>query len=305
MGAIRSWIELPHENKWLHWSSRQEWYELYSEPESLDELEVFFDRYLREVDNGWEKKTPKVRWAALQFGDREAIHDIELKDFPVPNTEYREFFLSDKQSLSTDRQLNISGTSSYNSEDFASFAEFDYKFEKATRMIGLPKAILYMSCPDADDMVVFVIVRKKDKNGKVLMHLNFPFHATPVNSIDEIKKEEQATLNLHLGSLGILRASQRAIDHSRSIHPQFPFHPHTKQEKIAPGTVVKLEIGIWAMGVDYDAGESLCIRVSGQVPGPQEFKSFSEPRPEHERNHGRHMIHYGGQYPSRVILPII
>jgi hypothetical protein len=120
-----------------------------------------------------------------------------------------------------------------------------------------------MSCESRDDFTVFVILRKKDKNGKELMHLNFPFHATPVKSIDEIPEAEQASLNLHLGSVGILRASHRAIDSAKSIHPQFPFHPHKRQEKVAPGTIVKLEIGIWAMGVDFEEGESISVKVSG------------------------------------------
>ena len=94
------------------------------------------------------------------------------------------------------------------------------------------------------------------------MHLNFPVEATPVKSIDEIPEKQRASLNLHQGSMGILRASQRAVDETRSIHPQFPFHPHEKQEKVPPGTIVKLEIGIWAMGVDFDAGESISLRVS-------------------------------------------
>lgn len=118
-----------------------------------------------------------------------------------------------------------------------------------------------MSCLDRDDFTVFVILRKLDRNGKDLLHLNFPFSATPIKSIDEIPDKDRASLNHHLGSTGILRASHRAIDSSRSIHPNFPFHPHTKQEKVPPGTVVKLEVGIWAMGVDFDAGESISVRV--------------------------------------------
>jgi len=262
MGSIRAWLEIPHSKKWIWWGSKQEWYELYSEKHSMVELGRFFDRYLREEDNDWEKNTPKVRWSALQFGDREAIDDIVLEDFPVPSTEYRKLFLD--ASNGTLGQARVSGESSmsYDSEDYQSFVEFNYTFEKASRLIGLPKAVVYMSCDALDDFTVFAILRKKDKNGKLLMHLNFPFSATPVKSIDEIPEKEQATLNLHQGSVGILRASQRAIDESRSIHPNFPFHPHRKQEKIKPGTIVKLEIGIWAMGVDFDAGETISLRVS-------------------------------------------
>ncbi|KAH6889825.1 putative acyl esterase [Thelonectria olida] len=302
MGSVRAWLEIPHENKWIQWSSKQEWYELYSTPESMEELNVFFDRYLRGVDNGWEKKTPKVRWSALQFGDREAIDDIVLPDFPVPQTEYRELFLHPGNSLQTSRNASLSNVS-HNSEDFRKFSEFTYTFTEPARLIGLPKAILYMSCATRDDFTVFVILRKKDKDGKDLMHLNFPFKATPIKSIAEIPEKDQASTNLHLGSIGILRASQRAIDESRSIHPQFPFHPHTKQQKIEPGTIVKLEIGIWAMGVDFDAGESISLRVGGQFPSLAEYKSFSRDRPEEELNRGEHTIHFGAEYPSSLILP--
>jgi predicted acyl esterase len=193
------------------------------------------------------------------MGDREPIDDIPLDDFPAPGTEYKEFFLHSNKlhaSVQTEPQ-----TLSYDSEQHLSTVSFDHTFDTKARLIGLPKITLYMSCPSRDDFTVFVILRKKDKNGKDLMHLNFPFSATHVKSIDDIPEKDRASLNLHLGSTGVLRASHRAIDEKRSIHPQFPFHPHTKQEKVEPGTVVKLEIGIWAMGVDFDEGESISVRV--------------------------------------------
>ncbi|RAQ42133.1 hypothetical protein AFGD_001132 [Aspergillus flavus] len=304
MGSVRGYLEIPHDKKWIHWGSKQEWYELYSEPESMEELTVFFDRYLKGIENGWEK-TPKVRWSALQFGDREAIDNIVLEDFPVPSTEYRNLYLGGNQQLLRTATTDYS-TVSYDSESRASIAEFNYTFEKPSRLIGLPKAILYVSAEEQDDFTVFVILRKKDKDGKALMHLNFPFHATPVKSIAEIPEKDQASLNLHLGSVGILRASHRAIDSTKSIHPQFPFHPHLKQEKIEPGTVTKLEIGIWAMGVDFDAGESISLQIGGQYPSiAKDITSFSKPRPAYELNKGKHTVHFGGEYPSSVILPFI
>ncbi|KAL4951289.1 Alpha/Beta hydrolase protein [Aspergillus filifer] len=302
MGSVRGWLEVPHDQKWIQWGSKQEWYELYSCPESMDELMLFFDRYLKEKENDWEE-TPKVRWSALQFGDREAIDNIVLEDFPAPSTQYREFFLSN--GTLNDGQVSTYEKISYDSELSSSFAEFSYTFDKPSRLIGLPKAILYMSCEDRDDFTVFVIIRKKDKSGKPLMHLNFPFNATPVTSIDDIPEKEQASLNLHLGSTGILRASHRAFDPEKSIHTQFPFHPHTKQEKVKAGEIVKLEIGIWAMGVDFDAGETVSVRVSGQFPSIAEYKTWSKPRPEHELNRGKHFVHCGGEYPSSIILPFI
>lgn len=85
-----------------------------------------------------------------------SIDDIVLEDFPVPNTNYRQYFLGDNKQLST-RPLPQSFLISYDLEDRHSIAEFDYSFDKPARLIGLPKALLYMSCEDRDDFTVFVI----------------------------------------------------------------------------------------------------------------------------------------------------
>ncbi|KAF1955746.1 peptidase S15/CocE/NonD [Byssothecium circinans] len=297
-------MEIPHDKKWIRWSSNQEWYELYCVDHSDKELHKYFDKYLRDVDNDWEK-TPKVRWSALQFGDREAIDDIEFADFPVPGTEYRELHLS--SSGLSEQLVSKDGIVTYNSEDSNSVADFTYTFPQKSRLIGLPKAVLYMSAPSHNDLNVFVILRKRDKNGKLLMHLCFPFSAIPkaYKSIDDIPEKERASLNLHMGSVGVLRASHRKFDLERSIHPQFPFHPHDVEEKITPGEVVKLEIGIWSMGIDFDEGESISVQVSGSFPSIAEYAAFSKPRPEEEKNKGEHRIHCGPQTPSRVILPFV
>lgn len=261
MGSIRAWMQIPHNQKWIRWGSYQEWYELYSEPGSQDELVVFFDHYLRGIANDWQAKTPKVRWDTLRFGDNKPTHDIVLEDFPVPDTEYKTLYLSRGGRLA-EQSPSDPTTSGYNSEDGKSWVEFTHTFQEPSRLIGLPKAVLYMSCDAQDDFVVFVILRKKDKNGKDLMHLNFPFEASPVKSMAEIESGQQHSVNTHVGQMGILRASQRHIDESQSMHPQYPFHPHDRQEMVPPGTIVKLEVGIWAMGVDFEAGESISLRVS-------------------------------------------
>lgn len=261
MGSVRAWLEIPHDKKWIRWSSYQEWYELYSCKWSHNELKKYFDRYLKGEQNDWETSTPKVRWSALQFGDRDAIDNIEFSDFPVPETQYRDFHLA-SAGLS-EKPATTKEVVTYNSEDAKSIADFTYTFTEKSRLIGLPKAILYMSCPSHDDMNVFVILRKRDKNGKLLMHLCFPFHAVPdgIKSIDDIPEKDRQSTNLHLGSVGVLRASHRRFIPEKSIHEQFPFHPHDREEKIPPGEVVKLEIGIWSMGVDFDAGEQISVQV--------------------------------------------
>lgn len=251
MGSIRGYLEVPHEQKWIRWSSHQEWYELYEDDHADEELHLYFDRYLKGIENRFETKTPKVRWSALQFGDREAIDNIVYEDFPVPNTDYRQMFLYNGTLQQEPPKEN--SVISYHSQDGNSRVEFDYTFKQKSRLIGLPKAILHMSCKERDDMNVFVILRKKDKEGNLLAHLCFPFKASPVQSIAEIPEKQRQSTNLHIGSVGVLRASHRAFDPKRSIHPQFPFHPHEKEEKIEPGSIVKLEIGTFVHEQEYNS----------------------------------------------------
>ncbi|PIA94273.1 hypothetical protein CB0940_08213 [Cercospora beticola] len=304
MGAVRGYMEVPHDKKWIRWSSHQEWYELYCDDHADAELHEYFDLFLKGIPTDFEKKTPKVRWSALQFGDRPAIDNIPYPDFPIPNTDYKTFYLYNNTLNST--PSSTTSTLSYNSEDAASFAEFTHTFPTKTRLIGLPKAVLHMSCPTHNDLNVFIHLRKLSTTGEPLLHLCFPFSAAPVNSISEIPAHQRQSTNLHTGSVGVLRASHRAFDPKRSIHPNFPFHPHEKEEKIKPGDVVELEIGIWAMGVDFDDGESLSVQIGGQFPSIAEYKAWSEPRPEWERNKGEHRIHVGGEeWKSRIILPFV
>lgn len=305
MGSVRGWMEIPSTTKkWIQWGSYQEWFELYSVPESEHHLAHFFDHFLRGVENGFETDTPKVRWDALQYGDGRPVHDIVLEDFPVPGTDYQDLFLSENGRLSSSPPSQTQ-TLTYNSEDRKSVLEFNHTFTEPSRLIGLPKAEIYISCEAQDDFVVFVLLRKKDKDGNDMMHLNFPFEASPIKSMAEIDTKSTHSVNTWIGPMGVLRASRRAIDPKRSIHPNFPFHPHEKEEKITPGDVVKLEIGIWAIGTDYEAGESISLRISGQNPTAAEFNAWSKPRPEHELNHGEHKVYFGGEYPSKIIIPHI
>ncbi|KIH93623.1 hypothetical protein SPBR_04165 [Sporothrix brasiliensis 5110] len=305
MGAIRAWLEIPHDKKWIQWGAYQEWYELYSVPESATQLQHFFDFYLRDQkNNGWETDTPKVRWTTLPFGDAPPVHDIELAAWPVPDTQYLELFAGEGGRLVDAAPASVQKLT-YNAEDKNAWLEFTHTFGEPARLLGIPKVTVFAASATRDDFVLFVILRKKDRSGKDMVHLNFPLHAAPISSVAEVDDAQTQSVNTHYGQMGILRASHRAIDASRSIHPNFPFHPHDKEDKVPPGTVVKLEIGLFSLGVDYDAGESISVRISGQNPTAAEFSRWSAPRPDHELNKGEHTIYFGGQYPTSVSLPYV
>ncbi|KAJ9142984.1 X-Pro dipeptidyl-peptidase C-terminal non-catalytic domain-containing protein [Pleurostoma richardsiae] len=297
MGAIRGWLEVDTPHKWLRWHGTQEWYDLWGNEESREELMLFLDHYLKNEDNGWEK-TPHVRMSVLRFGLKDPISNIVEDDFPPHRTEYRKYYLASKGQLASVKPTQP-GLASYDAET-AESASFALTFNKTTRIMGIPKAVLYMSCLEHDDLDIYVLIEKIDAQGNPMLNLNIPWSRVPVKSFEELRPEEQTEVILYKGPTGVLRASLREIDERKSMHQNWPFFPLQTQQKIPRGDVVKLEIGIWAYGVEYEAGEGLRVRISGRDMAVSNFGSS-----EHVDNRGRHRIHFGGDTPSYVILPFV
>lgn len=298
MGAIRGWLEIDSPHKWLRWHPWQEWYDLWGNAQAKAELLQFFDHFLKGADNGWEK-TPRVRMAVLKFGKEPPLENVVEEDFPLPRTEYKKLYLQGDGRLGPDAPPVTAGVATYDSESDGRVG-FTHVFTERTRLVGLPKAELYMSCAAADDMDVYVQLEKLDASGTPLLNLNIPWKGLPIQSFDEMKPEERTEVVLYRGPLGILRASHRATDPARSMHPHWPFHPHDREEKVSPGQVVRLDIGLWAMGVEYAAGEALRLTVGGRSHAVNNFGS-----PEHSLNRGAHRVHWGGETPSCVVLPFV
>ena len=258
MGAIRSWLEIDNPNKWLRFTGVQEWHEIWADQPSLDELALFFDRFLKDEPNEWDQ-VPRVRMTALQFGEQDPIQNIVVDNFPLSRTDYRKFFLANDQTLQNSCPSSA-GISSYDSRGNEPVV-FSFRFEEKTRLMGIPKTIVYMSCDDHNDMDVYVLIRKLDSSGNTMLSLNIPWHSVPFDRVEDVPADKLSDLLLYQGPTGMLRASHREIDPKKSIHPNYPFHPHTSEEKIEPGTVVKLEIGMWPMGIDYEAGQGLQVQL--------------------------------------------
>lgn len=302
MGAIRGWLQVDSPQKWLRWHPWQEWYDLWGNPQANEELLQFMDHYLQGKDNGWEQ-TPRVRMAVLRFGEPQpgrpqSYENVVEDDFPIPRTEYKKMYFEASGKLTSTAPADTS-VLAYDSES-AESVSFTHTFDLTTRLVGLPKAVLYMSCPDHDDLDIYIQLEKLSASGEPMVSLNVPWQGLPVKTFKDFKPEEATEVVQYRGPSGILRASLRAIDESQSMHPHWPFHPHDKEEKIPAGTVVKLDVGIWAFGNEYEAGESIRVQVSGRSRAIDNFGTL-----DHLNNKGTHKLHIGGKTPSHVILPFV
>jgi predicted acyl esterase len=156
-----------------------------------------------------------------------------------------------------------------------------------------------MSCTAKDDMDVVVQLRKVDQAGKPMEHLNYP---CPVPG-EQVPNTNVAKI---LGPEGHLRASHAiSLDESRTRGTgQELFYTHDRQERVAPGTIKRLELTLWPIGMVFEKGEGLMLRISGHSMIYPEFEHLQLTEPKDE-NIGLHTVHTGGQYESSLIIPVV
>jgi predicted acyl esterase len=199
----------------------------------------------------------------------------------------------------------IRGSVSYQSDTPASQidndpeeATFSITFTERKTIIGASKAVLYMSCPDHNDLDVFVQLRKVDTRGQILRNINIPLQQLGLASEQEV--ESINTLK-YLGPTGVLRASHRALD-DRLSKPHWPAHDHSRIWPVPLGSVVKLEIGLWPAAIQFDAGEALMMKIAGHHMTLAEFVPL---RGQFTTgNKGRHQVYFG-DFASHLLIPTV
>ncbi|KAF2851296.1 alpha/beta-hydrolase [Plenodomus tracheiphilus IPT5] len=307
-GSFRGWKYSSSKDKWLRIHPTQEWHDFYH-PDNNDDLQRFLDHYLLDKNNGWEN-TPKVRVSLLRFGSRPPITHRTEDNYPPSRTEYHTLYLDSSQGSLSYQKPKGHTTASYIADKWEDDGtHFTYTFEKYTEIIGPSKVKLFMSTDDNDDMDVYVIIRKLDKDGNRLLSLNVPLkeqpHGTSFEEVDNL------VMYKHYGPSGRLRASKRTVGQDPRLSeeqrdrqvPTELWFPFDKEEKVPRGTVVELDIPIWPAGIAFEKGESMRLEVKGHDHDLHEWEDMG-PLLEN-LNKGTHTIHTSEEYPSQILLPLV
>lgn len=285
----------------------QEWYDQYQEF-AVNDLQKFFDKYLRGIDNGWEL-TPKVRHSLLGYNCPSIVNRAETS-YPPSYVKHSTFFLDCSNGTLQKDEPQPSSSMRYLADSWDDDgAHFSLKFHDYTELIGFSRVKLYMSCSENDDMDVYVILRKLDRDGKALLHINIPLESLPQGTTEADVPD--VNVFKYVGPGGRLRASHRKIEpdphlsreQSLMLAPGDIWHPHDREEKIPPGEVTCLEIAIWPGGMIFQAGESMRLEIKGHEATLPEFPAMKQvPK---NLNRGYHVIHSGPDYPSMITLPLV
>ncbi|KAK4539777.1 hypothetical protein LTR36_010365 [Oleoguttula mirabilis] len=227
-----------------------------------------------------------------------------MQDWPPPTASYKRLFLSDSGKLAQ-RMPDVAHTREYQS-DFPAQQHgkdseelcFSYVFAEHSYLLGTSVAELFVSCPDHDDLDIFLQLTKADSTGKQLSSLNIP--------LDKLAmlREDVPPVNIlqYVGPTGMVRASRRELD-SELSKPHAPQLSLRTVDKVPPGDVVKCTVGIWPGGMIFAPGEQLLLKISGHPMTLAEFPMlWGSYKPS---NQGKHRVHFGGEFASFVEIPFV
>ncbi|CAF0843920.1 unnamed protein product [Adineta steineri] len=292
MGSIRAFTEAKSSKKWLRIHPTQEWYDLYA-PENIDDLDKFFSKYLKKTNNDWEL-TAKVRLSILKFNG-EPVFNQKEENYPIPNTEYKRFYLDNDTSTMIPSSHTKYSALTYNAESIDIKDELMWKlvFDGKTRLVGFSKAVLYVSTKSHNELDIYVQLRKFDASGKIIDHINFPKEALRACGM----KDESEILNTNIfkyrGPKGALRVSHHITKIEDGGDDISPKYKHDRSKPLIPGEIIMVEIPFWPIGIDFEAGEGVALVLAGhELPYPE----FPQMKPS-TQNKGFATIHAGDHYP--------
>ncbi|PMD67812.1 CocE/NonD family hydrolase [Companilactobacillus nuruki] len=294
MGTFRAWRTLGSKEKWLRIHDRQEWPYYYNK-DNTEELRRFFDYYLLNKDNGWNK-TSKVRYSLIDFKGKNQ-NDISATSFPPANAQSVKYYMNGKSRTLDESPLKEDFEVKYQAGGLPGRTSFQMIFNKDTQFVGYPKAKLFMQCAGYDDMDVFVWVQKLDKIGNVLSEFVVPNHGAALQDFTQ----EGASALRYKGSWGRLRASMRHLDDQISTE-EIPSYTFDRIEKIDKNEVIALDIILSPMGLSYNAGDTLRVVVSSKDELGSVMPGTPGCTPD---NKGIHILHTGGKYASYLQLPLL
>ena len=102
----------------------------------------------------------------------------------------------------------------------------------------------------------------------------------------------------------MLRASHRQIDRSQSQltadgRIYRPWRPHTERSLVTPGEVVDYLIDVFPVGHVFLPGHELVVKVHAPPLDDNDYAYVQKTLP------GVNTLHFGGDTPSRLMLPLI
>ena len=257
-GTIEGYCGVASQQKWLK-VQRGSYFITFLQPHNVALQKRFFDRFLKGIDNGWEKEPPVE--VELRGPDDKVLRRLRDTSWPPSAVSPLKLHLD-----AANRKIGFAppaapGAASYEAlSDGVTF--LSDPLPRPLVLAGPAAARLHLSST-TDDADLFLTLLAFDPLGK---EVTFDSAVEPFQPLSQ----------------GWLRASQRKLDAARSL-PLRPFHAHDERQPLTPGTAYEVDVEIWPCSVALPAGYRLGLRVQG--------KDFERPEGPDERRGSGWFLH--------------
>ena len=236
-GNFNGFLETASKQKWLEAHGDSHW-SLFSSGYGVALQKRFFDRFLKDIDNGWEK-TPRVTLNIRHPGEKFFLR--YENEWPLARTQWTKFYLDSATMTLSATPVTHAAKTEYDA--LGDGLTFRMTMARDTEITGPMSAKLFISSStrDAD---LFLIVRVFDPQGKELTFMGSTDPNTPIAN-------------------GWLRASHRRLDPARSTFYR-PYHPHDRVEPLDPGEMVECDVEVVTSCIVVPAGWQVALTVRGK-----------------------------------------
>jgi len=276
-GSFIGFEEVGSKEKWLFTHGRRKLETFYSE-EAVAAQTAFFSYALKEQKDAM-KKIPFVR---LERRRRYYEGDVRNEStWPLKDVRTQHLFLHAISETLVEQVPHEVSIAEYESTKKNDGAVFSYAFSEDTEITGSMALKLWVSASNADDLDLFITIHKKDKQGR---EVYFP-------GFNGFTKDCVAK--------GWLRVSFRQLDARRSDTLR-PRHSLKERQLVRPGDIVSVQIEIHPSSTFFEAGSTLRLSIQGR-----DAASYVVINHGRSINRGKHRIHCGAKYDSRLTMPIV
>jgi hypothetical protein len=294
-GNVEGFVRAASEQKWLELHGIEHWTEYYTDYGVALQRE-FFDHFLKDEDNGWDRRPPVL----LRVRTVDGFVDRAEHEWPLSRTEWTRRYLDAGDLTLRDTSVDLPSQRSY--EMLGSGLTFTSPaIEDDVELTGPISARLFLSS-STTDADVFVTLRVFDPAGRELLFQGAIDPRTPI-------------------AQGWLRASHRRIDPQLTTEIR-PYHAHREIQPLTPQEVYQLDIEVWPSCLVIPAGYRIALTVAGRdFDHGQEGSRLAhfanelrgcgpfihdDPRARPaEVFGGEATVHTGGTYESYVVLPVV
>ena len=275
-GSFEGFRGIKSRLKWMRAHREFEWPDTYNYY-NIEELRGFFDRFLKDINNGFEF-VPKVRLEVMDAYDYDYQINRPEKEFPLARTEYKKLYLNAADGTMSPEATTQNATVSFDAQN--EILTFDYAVPEDTEITGYISLHAWASVKGFDDADFFFAVKKLGEDGKEI----------PIHVLEEP----------HPGAWTKLRLSMRHLDpKSKSWKPEQSFDRIEKLEEDVP---VEFAVTFFPYSRIWHKGETIRLQISGKY---LRDSGWFERLIWDDENGGVQTLHTGPDFPAYLQIPVI